>query len=164
MEGKQIVLIGADHAGFALKAELIPAIQALGYDIQDRGAFTFEPEDDYPDYVLPMAQEIAKTPGASAVFIGGSGQGEAMAANRVMGARAAVFYGQRRVSAALEIEGGASEDGFDIIRLTRRHNDANFLSIGGRFVGLDEAVEAVRIFLATPFTGPERHARRIAKF
>src|SRR6185437_3139036 len=71
MEGKQIVLIGADHAGFALKAELIPAIQALGYDIQDRGAFTFEPEDDYPDYVLPMAQEIAKTPGASAVFIGG---------------------------------------------------------------------------------------------
>jgi ribose 5-phosphate isomerase B len=98
------------------------------------------------------------------VFVGGSGEGEAMAANRIKGVRAAVFYGPRRVAAELEIEGGSSEDGYDIIRLTRRHNDANFLSLGGRFISREEAIEAIRIFLSTPFTGPERHARRLAKF
>ena len=94
----------------------------------------------------------------------GSGQGEAMAANRVKGARAAVFYGPMRVTEALDREGGRSEDGFDAVRLPRRHNDANILSIGARFAGGFEADEAVRIFLETEFSGAERHARRIAKF
>ena len=164
MEGKPTILIGSDHAGFALKSELLSSIRALGYEVTDRGAFAFDPEDDYPDYVIPMAKEIVANSTIMGVFIGGSGQGEAMAANRVEGIRAAVFYGERRVAASLEIEGGASEDGFDIVRLARRHNDANFLSIGARFVALEEATEAIRIFLATPFIGPERHARRLAKF
>jgi len=164
MEEKPKILIAADHAGFALKTDLVPSIVALGYEVEDIGAFTFDQTDDYPDYVLPLAKRVATTRGVVGVIVGGSGQGEAMAANRFEGARAAVFYGQHRVVAALEIEGGASEDGFDIVRLARRHNDANVLSIGARFVAHDEAVEAIRIFLATPFTGPERHARRLAKF
>ena len=164
MEGKATIFIAADHAGYALKSELATSIQALGYEVEDLGASKFDPNDDYPDFVLPLAHKVVDTKESFGVVIGGSGQGEAMAANRVDGARAAVYYGQRRVAAALEIEGGSSEDGYDVVRLARRHNDANIISIGARFVGLDEAVEAIRIFLNTPFIGPERHVRRLAKF
>ena len=87
-----------------------------------------------------------------------------MCANRTSGVRAAVFYGPMRVTAALDIEGGRSVDGYDAVRLPRRHNDANVLAIGARFVSGDEADEAVRIFLDTPFSGSPRHARRLAKF
>ncbi|HVM58844.1 MAG TPA: RpiB/LacA/LacB family sugar-phosphate isomerase, partial [Candidatus Paceibacterota bacterium] len=90
--------------------------------------------------------------------------GEAMAANRIAGARAAVFYGSKQVTEMLDIEGGHSEDGFDAVRLPRRHNDANILSLGARFISPSEADEAVRIFLATGFSGGERHVRRLAKF
>lgn len=87
-----------------------------------------------------------------------------MCANRIPGARAAVFYGPMRVTEALEIEGGKSEDAFDMIRLSRRHNNANILSIGARFVSAAEVDEAIRIFLDTPFSDSERHARRLGKF
>jgi len=158
------IFIAADHAGFALKNALVEHIRTLGYDVEDIGAFSQEPDDDYPDYMVPLAQKVASTPGSRGVTVGGSGQGEAMCVNRVKGIRAAVFYGPRQVTAALDIEGGRSEDGFDAIRLPRRHNDANVLSIGARFVSGDEADEAVRIFLETPFSTSTRHARRLAKF
>jgi ribose 5-phosphate isomerase B len=164
MEDKPKILIAGDHAGYALKVELVPAIQALGYDVEDMGAYSFDAEDDYPDFMTPLAERLAAEPKTIGIGVGGSGQGEAMAANRIPNVRAAVFYGQRRVVASLELEGGGSEDGYDVVRLSRRHNDANFLSIGARFVSVDEATEAVRIFLETPFTAPERHARRLAKF
>lgn len=156
--------IASDHAGFALKSALIEHIRTLGYDIEDLGAFTIEPEDDYPDFVTPLAQRVASIPHARGIIVGGSGQGEAMCANRVSGIRAAVFYGPRPVTVALDIEGGHSEDGYDAIRLPRRHNDANVLSIGARFISGDEADEAVRIFLETPFSDSPRHTRRLAKF
>ena len=136
----------------------------LGYTVEDLGAHTLDPEDDYPDFMTPLAKRVASEAGSRGIMLGGSGQGEAMCANRVPGIRAAVFYGPHRVTEALEIEGGHSQDGYDTVRLPRRHNDANVLSIGARFVSGDEAQEAVRIFLETSFSGAPRHERRIAKF
>ena len=160
------VFFASDHAGFDLKRALLAHVQTLGYEVEDLGAHTLDPEDDYPDFVTPLAERVAGEGALAArgIIIGGSGQGEAMAANRVKGARAAVFYGPMRVTAALEIEGGKSEDAYDTIHLARRHNDANILSIGARFVSGSEADEAVHLFLETPFSDATRHARRIAKF
>lgn len=158
------VYFASDHAGFALKNALIEYVRSLGYEVEDIGALTLDHEDDYPDFMTPLAKQVADETGARGIIVGGSGQGEAMCANRVSGARAAVFYGEERVTAALEIEGGRSEDGFDIVRLARKHNDANILSLGARFLSGEEAVTAVRIFLETPFSGAPRHTRRLAKF
>jgi ribose 5-phosphate isomerase B len=158
------IFIAADHAGFALKGALTEHIRTLGYEIEDLGAFSLEPDDDYPDFMTPLAERVASSPDARGIIVGGSGQGEAMCCNRIPGVRAAVFYGKMQVTASLEIEGGHSEDGYDAVRLPRRHNNANVLSIGARFVSGDEADEAVRIFLETPFSGSPRHARRLAKF
>ena len=158
------VYLAADHAGFALKHALIEELRTLGYETEDLGAHTLSPEDDYPDFITPCAEKVASDEGSFGVVIGGSGQGEAMCANRVKGARAAVFYGPRKAVGELEREGSASIDEFDIVRLARAHNDANILSIGSRFVSHEEAVEALELFLSTPFSGSERHVRRIAKY
>ena len=158
------IYFAADHAGYALKQALLEHVCTLGYEVEDLGACILDENDDYPDFVTPLAERVAGEPGARGIIVGGSGQGEAMCANRVGGVRAAVFYGPMRVTAALEIEGGHSEDSYDPIRLARRHNDANVLSLGARFVSGDEAVEAVRLFLETSFSESPRHARRIAKF
>ena len=164
------VYFASDHAGYDLKNALVAHVRTLGYEVEDLGAFALDPKDDYPDFITPCARKVAEeaarggAEAARGIIIGGSGQGEAMAANRVPGVRAAVFYGPMRVTVALDIEGGRSEDGYDAVRLPRRHNDANVLSIGARFVSGEEADKAVRIFLETPFSGAERHTRRLAKF
>ena len=158
------IFIASDHAGFALKDVLTERIRALGHDVEDMGAFSYEQDDDYPDFMTPVAERVASSPDARGVIIGGSGQGEAMCANRVHGIRASVYYGPMRANDALNIEGDPSEDGYDVVRLPRLHNDANILSIGARFVSEDQANEAVRIFLETPFSGTPRHSRRLAKF
>lgn len=161
---KMKIYIAADHAGFALKNALLEHIRTLGYDVVDMGAHESDSEDDYPDFMTPLAKRVMSEPESRGILVGGSGQGEAMCANRISGIRAAVFYGPRPVTAALDIDGGHSEDGYDAIRLPRRHNNANVLAIGARFVSGDEADEAVRIFLETPFSDSLRHARRLAKF
>jgi ribose 5-phosphate isomerase B len=158
------VFLASDHAGLALKNALIEHLRTLGYGIEDFGNHASDPADDYPDFVTPLARAVAEEENARGIIVGGSGQGEAMCANRVSGVRAAVFYGPMRVTAALEIEGGRSLDGFDLVRLARRHNNANVLSIGARFVSGEEAEEAVHIFLDTLFSDSPRHARRLAKF
>lgn len=158
------VYFAADHAGFALKNALLEQVRMSGHEVEDMGALDLSPEDDYPDFITPLAKRVASEPGARGVIVGGSGQGEAMCANRVPGVRAAVFYGEMKVTEALEIEGGRSEDGYDVVRLARKHNDANVLSIGARFVSGKEAVAAVRLFLDTPFSLAPRHTRRIGKF
>lgn len=158
------VYFAADHAGFALKNALIEHVRTRGYEVEDLGAYSLEPDDDYPEYVTPLARRVADELDARGVIIGGSGQGEAMCANRISGARAAVFYGEMKVTAALDIEGGRSEDGYDAVRLPRRHNNANILSVGARFVSGEDAEKAVRIFLDTPFSDSPRHTRRLAKF
>lgn len=158
------VYLAADHTGIALKAALLKALTELGHTAVDLGADAIDPEDDYPDVVTPCAARVAAEQGAFGVVIGGSGHGEAMAANRLPGVRAATFYGPRASDVAFEAEGTISADAYDIVRIARRHNNANVLSIGARFVTEAEAEEAVSIFLDTPFSGDERHMRRIAKF
>lgn len=141
------IFIGTDHAGFELKENLVSFLRGLGHEVEDMGAHTFETLDDYPDYIHPVADAVAHNPGSRGIAIGGSGQGEAMCANRVKGIRAAVYYGGP----------------FDIAVLSREHNDANILALGARFVDEEEAQEVVRVWLETPFSGDERHVRRIAK-
>lgn len=152
------VYLACDHAGFETKEELkkyLPNL-GLGYEVVDMGAFEMNAEDDYPDFVMPCANRVAGDEGSVGIIIGGSGQGEAMCANRVLGVRAAVFYGQE--------DNDVSPDTFEIVKLAREHNNANILSIGARFVTVDEAKFASELFLKTQFSGEERHIRRISKF
>lgn len=142
------VYFASDHAGFGLKKKLMEKVRTMGHEVKDFGAYEFDPEDDYPDFVTPCAKAIAENPGALAIVLGASGQGEAMCANRVPGVRAAVLWG------------GAVA----LVALAREHNDANILSIGAGFISPDDAERAVELFLATSFSGAERHVRRIAKF
>lgn len=158
------VFLAADHAGFKLKNILLEHLPILGHDVVDLGAKEHNSDDDYPDYVAPLVEHVLREEGSFGIVCAGSGQGEAMAANRTKGIRAAVFYGPMPAHEALDREGGFSQDGYDAIRLSRRHNNANILSIGARFVSPAQADEAVRTFLGTPFADDERHHRRLGKF
>ncbi|HUC88464.1 MAG TPA: RpiB/LacA/LacB family sugar-phosphate isomerase [Candidatus Paceibacterota bacterium] len=141
------IYIGADHAGYELKENLKTYLTGLGLEVIDKGAFELNNNDDYPDFITPVAEAVAKEE-SFGVIIGGSGQGEAMCANRVAGIRASVYYGHS----------------LDIIKITREHNNANILSLGARFITIDEAKEAIKLFIDTKFSGDERHIRRIRKF
>lgn len=142
------IYIGSDHAGFELKGKLIQYLKDLGYEVEDKGAFSLDPQDDYPDFVKPVAQAVANDPEHSrGIVLGGSGEGEDDVADKFEGIRSAVFYG------------GPME----IVKLSREHNDANVLSLGARFLSEEEAKDAVKLWLETPFSGDERHIRRIAK-
>ena len=137
------VHIGSDHAGFDLKNYLAMALREDGHDVVDHGPTEYDAEDDYPVYCIPAAEAAVAESGSLCVVIGGSGNGEQIAANKVKGTRAALAYN------------------LDTAKLGRQHNDANVISIGARMHSEEEALEMVRIFLATPFSGDERHARRI---
>jgi ribose 5-phosphate isomerase B len=141
------IYIASDHAGFELKNILKDFLIAQGHMVEDCGPATLDPGDDYPDYVLPCAQKVAQTKDSFGIVVGLSGQGEAMAANRIVGARAAVYYGFAE----------------EVLTLSRQHNNANMLSLGAKFVTPQAAQEAVQLWLATPFAGDERHVRRAAK-
>jgi ribose 5-phosphate isomerase B len=137
------VHIGTDHAGFDLKNYLVTALVADGHDVVDHGPESYDAEDDYPTYCIPVAEAAVAESGSLGIVIGGSGNGEQMAANKVVGSRAALAYDT------------------DTATLARQHNDANVISIGARMHTEEEALGLVRVFLATPFSGDERHARRI---
>lgn len=141
------IALGTDHAGFELKEAVKAHLEAAGHEVADFGAYELDPQDDYPDFVFPACWAVADGEVERAIVFGGSGQGEGIAANKVNGCRAVVWYG------------GAN----DIITLSREHNDANVLSIGARFVDTDKAIKAVNMWLATDFSADERHVRRIAK-
>jgi len=159
------IFIGADHAGYELKEILKTYLSGLGmgYEVEDKGASSFNADDDYPDFIKLVAEAVGSNKESFGIILGGSGQGEAMYANRVAGVRAAVFYGASPAAGAVDIKGKASNDPFEIVKLSRAHNDANILSIGARFVSPDEAKFAVELFLNTKFSGEERHQRRINK-
>lgn len=140
--------LATDHAGYELKEYLKKMLVDEGHDVIDHGADTFDANDDYPDFIIPAAQAVAMDAGSMGIILGGSGEGEAMAANRIPRVRAAVYHG-----------GDVA-----IVRATREHNDANVLSLGARFISQDDAERAVITFLVTPFSGDERHVRRINKF
>ena len=142
------IYLAADHAGFELKEKVKAVLIEKCYQVIDCGATTLTPGDDYPPYMTKAAGAVSKDAGSRAIIFGGSGEGEAMVANRQSGVRAAEYYGGN----------------LEIVRLSRAHNDANVLSIGARFVGETEALAAIQLWLETAFSGDERHERRINDF
>lgn len=142
-----MVYLATDHAGFELKETIKKFLESEGFEVKDLGADSLDPEDDYPDFISLAARAVSKDPSSRAIILGGSGQGEAMVANKFPNVRAAVYYGK------LE----------QMPELTRQHNDSNVLSLGARFLKEDEAIKAVKLFLQTPFLNEERHLRRINK-
>lgn len=142
------IYLATDHAGFELKEKIKKWLKSQGYTIHDEGAFELNPQDDYPDFIRIAAKQVASNPDEDkAIIFGGSGQGEAMAANRFPGVRAAVYYGGNP----------------KIIVLSRQHNNANVLSLGARFIDETEAIQAVKEWLRTDFPPEGRHLRRLAK-
>jgi len=138
------VHLGTDHAGLDLKGHLIDHLRSQGHEPVDHGAFVYDAGDDYPVFCLRAAEAVVADQGSLGVVIGGSGNGEQIAANKVKGVRAALAWSE------------------DTAVLARQHNDANVLSVGGRMHSIDEMTHFVDLFLATPFTGERRHSRRIA--
>jgi len=171
------VYFAADHAGLDLKAQLISYVQSLStagvpYETEDCGAFEFDKADDYPDFVgragQLLAVDVAQGAESRAVVLGASGQGEAIAMNRFKGVRCALYYGspfakasEGQASPATQTDMSGKELG--ILAGSREHNNANALSLGARFLSLDEAKAAVQEWLVAPFPAEERHARRIKK-
>jgi len=154
------IFIASDHAGFKLKEDLKQIVANQGFEVKDFGAFSNAENDDYPDFIKPLAGELSTliTSGEldiKGIIIGGSGQGEAICANRFKGIRAVVFNGQYAPRDGREVP--------DEIVISREHNDANILSLGARFIDLEEASEAVLKWLRTSFNNEERHLRRINK-
>ena len=139
------VYLGSDHAGFALKQRLVEHVAGLGHEPVDCGPPAYDGEDDYPPYVMLAATRVAADPGSAGIVLGGSGNGEAIAANKVRGVRCALAYSD------------------DTARLGREHNDANVLSLGARMYDEAAALRFVEIFLTTAFSGEERHQRRLAE-
>ncbi len=152
------VFFGSDHAGFDLKQELISFVEGLGFSVHDEGPFEKVLGDDYPDYAFKVARSVSSTPDSRGVIIGGSGQGEAMAANRLRGVRAAVFYADTGAQ-----QTDASGRALSMIESSREHNDANVLALGARFLTESEAKRALRLWLEHSFSGDARHLRRIEK-
>src|SRR3954454_7560117 len=139
------VYLGSDHAGFELKNHLAEWLRAAGHDPVDCGPHIYDAQDDYPPFCLRAAEKTAADPDSLGVVIGGSGNGEQIAANKVKGVRAALAWSEETAV------------------LAREHNDANVISVGGRMHSVDEMTRFIEVFLATPFTGEERHERRIAQ-
>ena len=140
------VILATDHAGFELKESVKQYLQNSGFEVEDFGAFEYNVEDDYPDFIKPAAGVVASSKNCMGIIFGGSGQGEAMAANRIKGVRAVVYYD------------GPQE----IVYLSRKHNNANILSLGARFISPEKAIQVIDVWLKTPFDG-DRHERRISK-
>jgi ribose 5-phosphate isomerase B len=138
------VYLGSDHAGFELKTLLVASLREAGHEPVDCGPASYDANDDYPPYVMRAAQGVVDDPGSLGIVIGGSGNGEQMAANKLPGIRAALAWTE------------------ETARLAREHNDANVLSLGARQYSAEDAVKFAKVFLDTPFSQEPRHARRIA--
>ena len=135
--------IGSDHAGLDFKAILIDHLTTHGHEVTDHGPFEYDALDDYPVFCIPTAQAVAADPGSLGIVLGGSGNGEQIAANKVKGIRAALVWS------------------VEIAKLAREHNNANVISIGGRMHSPEVCKELIDTFIATPFSHDERHMRRI---
>ena len=137
------VHLGSDHAGFELKQRLVQRLAELGHEPVDHGPAEYDAVDDYPPFVLRAAEGVAGDPGSLGIVIGGSGNGEAIAANKVKGIRCALAHSEETAA------------------LGRQHNDANVVSVGARMHDEATAVRLVEVFLETPYSNDERHTRRI---
>jgi len=157
------VYFASDHAGFDAKNRLVEFVrEELKYDVEDCGAWVDDPQDDYPEIIARAARKLSEDVAAGkdsrAIVAGASGQGEAIVANRFEGVRCALYYGDPGNEQV-----DASGKRLDVLMSTREHNNANALSLGLRFLTLDQAKDAVTRWLAAPFPGEPRHARRIAQ-
>jgi ribose 5-phosphate isomerase B len=139
------VHIGSDHAGLELKNSLVEHLKSAGHDVVDHGPHEYDALDDYPVFCIPAAQGVANENGSFGIVLGGSGNGEQMAANKVKGIRAALVWS------------------VETAKLAREHNDANVIAIGGRMHLIEVCKELIDVFLATPFSNDERHIRRIGQ-
>ncbi|MGE5135263.1 MAG: ribose-5-phosphate isomerase [Gemmatimonadota bacterium] len=137
------VYLGSDHAGFELKSVLVSWLKSAGHDPVDCGPATYQGQDDYPPYVMRAAASVIADPGSLGIVIGGSGNGEQIAANKIAGIRAALAWSE------------------ETARLARLHNHANVLSLGARMHPVEDAIAFTQVFLDTPFSGEARHQRRI---
>lgn len=143
-----MIYLATDHRGFELKEKIKLWLKEWGYDYEDMGAFEYDEQDDYPDFVHKAAEKVSQDPeNSKAIVLGASGQGEAVVSNRYKGVRAVVYYGGPE----------------DIIRLSREHNNANVLSLGTAFVDEEAVKISIKSWLETEFPGEERHTRRIEK-
>ncbi|MCL4365894.1 RpiB/LacA/LacB family sugar-phosphate isomerase [Patescibacteria group bacterium] len=157
------VYLATDHAGFELKEKVKDFLKSKGYEVEDCGAYEFDKNDDYPDFIAKAAEAVSKDPSSKAIIFGSSGQGEAMVANKFNNVRTAVFYTPCIPAHNVDVTGRESTDPFEMIRLTREHNDANVLSLGAKILTEEDALKAIKLWLEAPFTAEERHVRRIEK-
>lgn len=138
-----VIHIATDHAGFDEKNAIVSYLQGKNYEVVDHGAHVYDPDDDYPSMCIACGEAVAKDPNALGIVIGGSGNGEQISANKVKGVRAALVWN------------------VEIAKLARQHNNANIISLGARQHSIEECIEFVQTFIDTPFSGSERHVRRI---
>lgn len=141
-----MIYIASDHAGFELKNKIIAHLKNSDQEVEDCGPFEYNKDDDYPDFIFPCAKKVAENPGSLGIVLGMSGNGEAIVANKVKGVRAALYYG------------GHDE----IVKLSRQHNNANVLSLGAKFLTVEQVERAIDLWIETGFEGG-RHDRRVNK-
>jgi ribose 5-phosphate isomerase B len=158
------VYLASDHTGITLKDKIFKMLLELEYDATDCGAFEYNADDDYPDLISLAAKKVSEEPHTTrGIVFGGSGQGEAMVANKFKNVRCALFYAPVVATQAIDIEGTRSTDPYEIVKLTREHNGANMLSIGFRFLKEDEVIHGIITWLEAADPTVERHLRRIEK-
>jgi len=148
MQTKGTIAVGGDHAGFEMKTEIVSFLKSEGYEVVDHGSYKKDDKDDYPDFVKKVARDVSRNPNKlKGIVFGGTGTGEAIVCNRFPSVRAVSYYGGN----------------VEIISLSREHNDANVLSLGARFVDLNESKAVIQKWLTIPFLNDERHIRRLEK-
>lgn len=157
------IAVTTDHAGFEALGHLKTYIGALGHEVFDYGPTSYDADDDYPDFIYPAARAVASGECDMGIIMGGSGQGEAIVANKVKGVRCALFYGLALAKEPIDAEGTMSQDPYEIVKLSRQHNHSNVLSLSGRFLDIEEMKTAIKIWLETPVSDAERHKRRVDK-
>src|SRR3989344_8881746 len=149
------IYIGTDHAGYVLKEKLVSSLKLQGHEVIDKGAYGYKEDDDYPDFVIPVAREVSRDPDNSrGIILGATGEGEAITANKFPHVRAVIYYGQGLC---------VVDDEADVIIRSRQHNNANVLSLAARYLTEEDMMNAVALWLKTPYSGDERHVRRLAK-
>lgn len=157
------VVLASDHAGFEQLKQLQDFLESIGHQCHNFGPAALTPDDDYPDFIFPAAKAVASGGCQRGIILGRTGEGEAMAANRIKGVRCAVFYGPAVARRVVDAHGKTSHDPYEIIRLVRGHNDSNMLSLATSFLSLEDIKNVVKLWLETPFSGEDRHARRNKK-
>ena len=157
------IALSSDHAGFSALQRLQRFLERGGYECLNYGPELYDPLDDYPDFIREAAKVVASGECKYGIIFGGSGQGEAIVANRTPGVRCGVYYGPANPLKTLDAEGSEASDEYEILRLNRTHNDANMLSLAGRFLDQAAIEKAVAVWLETPFSNEDRHLRRIGK-